>query len=108
MCSFRLCELLYEKRRQFAKVLSCYIRDNNRRVSTCSAGACALFLSLCVCVPFLQQQCFSYVRAVMNEDLYTEPDREEVARAVLQNFKVHALLINVSILYTLARAALDG
>lgn len=44
----------------------------------------------------------------MNEDLYTEPDREEVARAVLQNFKVHALLINVSILYTLARAALDG
>lgn len=62
---FRLCELLYEKRRQFAKVLSCYIRDNNRR-----------------------QQCFSYVRAVMNEDLYTEPDREEVARAVLQNFKV--------------------
>ena len=31
--SYRLCELLYEKKRQFAKVLSCYLRDPNRRVS---------------------------------------------------------------------------
>ena len=35
-----------------------------------------------------QQQAFSYIHAVMNEDQYTEPDREEVARAVMQNFKV--------------------
>ena len=87
--SYRLCELLYEKKRQFAKVLSCYIRDNNRRVrradcrQSLSTGMCRFVISLS------QQQSFSYIRAVMNEDLYTEPDREEVARAVLQNFKVH-------------------
>lgn len=33
----------------------------------------------------------------MNEDLYTEPDREEVARAVLQSFKVGAQLMRSSV-----------
>lgn len=36
-----------------------------------------------------QHQAFSYIHAVMNEDLYTEPDREEVAREVLDNFQVN-------------------
>lgn len=31
--SYRLCELLYEKKRQFGKVLSCYLRDKHRIVS---------------------------------------------------------------------------
>lgn len=30
--SYRLCELLYDKKRNFAKVLSCYVRDKTRRV----------------------------------------------------------------------------
>lgn len=30
--SFRVCELLYEKRRQFDKILSCYLRDPSRKV----------------------------------------------------------------------------
>ena len=38
--------------------------------------------------PCTQHQAFSYIHAVMNEDLYTEPDREEIARAVLDNFHV--------------------
>ena len=41
----------------------------------------------------MQQQSYSYIHAVMNEDLYTEPDREEVARAVLQNFKVSVIFL---------------
>jgi hypothetical protein len=62
---YRLCELVYEKRRQFGKVLSCYLRDPNRR-----------------------HQAFSYVHSVMSEDQYTEPDREEVSRAMLDKFQV--------------------
>ena len=38
--SYRLCELLYEKKRQFAKVLSCYLRDPNRRVSGVTGYEC--------------------------------------------------------------------
>jgi hypothetical protein len=62
---YRLCEQLYEKRRQFGKVLSCYLRDPHRT-----------------------HQAFSYVHAVMNDDQYTEPDREEVSRAMLDKFQV--------------------
>ena len=35
-----------------------------------------------------QPQAFAYIHSVMTEDQYTEPDREEVTRAVLQNFQV--------------------
>ena len=35
-----------------------------------------------------QQQAFAFIHSVMNEDQYTEPDREEVTRAVLQHFQV--------------------
>ena len=108
--SYRLCELLYEKRRLFGKVLSCYLRDPNRRVRdavcmhtyTASLHSCydlALFSylnSIVPCVsfsslgsPIPQHQAFSYIHAVMTEDQYTEPDREEVARAMLEKFQVH-------------------
>lgn len=43
-CSYRLCELLYEKKRQFAKVLSCYLRDPNRRVS----GVAVVLINVCI------------------------------------------------------------
>ena len=43
--------------------------------------------------PCTQHQAFSYIHAVMNEDLYTEPDREEIARAVLDNFHVSVNLV---------------
>lgn len=36
-----------------------------------------------------QPQAFAFIHSVMNEDQYTEPDREEVTRAVLQNFQVY-------------------
>ena len=40
-----------------------------------------------------QHQAFSYIHAMMNEDLYTEPDREEVAREVLDNFQVNVSMM---------------
>ena len=43
--------------------------------------------------PCTQHQAFSYIHAVMNEDLYTEPDREEIATAVLDNFHVSVNLV---------------
>lgn len=39
-----------------------------------------------------QHQAFSYVHAVMTEDQYTEPDREEVSRATLDKFQVCTLI----------------
>lgn len=30
--SYRVCEMLYERKRQFSKVLSCYFRDSSREV----------------------------------------------------------------------------
>lgn len=38
--SYRLCELLYGRRRQYGKVLSCYFRDPQRRVSPCRHVTC--------------------------------------------------------------------
>ena len=38
-----------------------------------------------------QHQAFSYVHAVMNEDQYSEADREEVSRAMLDKFQVYML-----------------
>lgn len=32
--SYRVCEVLYGKKRQFSNVLSCYWRDPNRKVTT--------------------------------------------------------------------------
>ena len=89
--SYRLCELLYDKKRNFAKVLSCYVRDKTRRVIKIYilhpwtwCHACPSELSC----PHMQPQAFAYIHSVMNEDHYTEPDREEVTRAVLQNIQV--------------------
>ncbi|KAL5471029.1 hypothetical protein EMCRGX_G029102 [Ephydatia muelleri] len=68
---FRLCELLYDKRRQFVKVLSCYLEDAPRR-----------------------PQAFNFIHNVMTDEQYTEGDREEVAKAVVENFQ---LLISTNI-----------
>ena len=52
-----------------------------------------MFLYLLITVGWLlyytpQPQAFAFIHSVMNEDQFTEPDREEVTRAVLQNFQV--------------------
>lgn len=49
--------------------------------------------------PGSQHQAFSYIHAVMNEDLYTEPDREEVAREVLDNFQVNVSMMLATVFY---------
>ncbi|PFX22478.1 Vacuolar protein sorting-associated protein 8-like [Stylophora pistillata] len=63
---YRVCEMLYERKRQFSKVLSCYFRDSYR-----------------------EHQVFNYVHYVMSEDVYTDLEREELKEATLnslQNF----------------------
>ncbi|EDO31039.1 predicted protein, partial [Nematostella vectensis] len=57
---YRVCELLYEKTRQFPKILSCYLRDPARR-----------------------EQAFLYIHTAMTDDAYTDLEREEVKAAAL-------------------------
>ena len=57
---YRVCELLYEKQRQYAKVLSCYIRDPARRY-----------------------QSFAFVDELMSGDSFTDIERGEMQDAVL-------------------------
>ncbi|XP_015770659.1 PREDICTED: vacuolar protein sorting-associated protein 8 homolog [Acropora digitifera] len=61
---YRVCEMLYEKKRQFPKVLSCYFRDSYRA-----------------------HQVFAYVHYVMTEDVYTELEREELKEASLNSLQ---------------------
>ncbi|KAK2552517.1 Vacuolar protein sorting-associated protein 8-like protein [Acropora cervicornis] len=61
---YRVCEMLYEKKRQFPKVLSCYFRDS-----------------------FRAHQVFAYVHYVMTEDVYTELEREELKEASLHSLQ---------------------
>jgi hypothetical protein len=57
---FRVLEMLYEQRRQLAKILSCYLRD-----------------------PVRQTMAFSYIHGVMTSDEYVEFERQEVEQAAL-------------------------
>ncbi len=52
----------------------------------------------------MQQQSFAYIHAVMNEDQYTEPDREELTRAVLAS--IH-LLVDTDVRGTARLVLLD-
>ncbi|CAH3128652.1 unnamed protein product [Porites lobata] len=61
---YRVCEMLYERTRQFPKVLSCYFRDSSR-----------------------EPQVFNYVHYVMTEDGYTDLEREELKEASLNSLK---------------------
>ncbi|XP_015748737.1 PREDICTED: vacuolar protein sorting-associated protein 8 homolog [Acropora digitifera] len=67
---YRVCEMLYEKKRQFPKVLSCYFRDSYRA-----------------------HQVFAYVHYVMTEDVYTELEREELKEASLHSLQVGQLCV---------------
>ncbi|KAL9958184.1 hypothetical protein ACROYT_G035162, partial [Oculina patagonica] len=61
---YRVCEMLYERKRQFSKVLSCYFRDSYR-----------------------EQQVFTYVHYVMTEDAYTDLERDELKEASLNSLQ---------------------
>ncbi|RMX42196.1 hypothetical protein pdam_00017314 [Pocillopora damicornis] len=61
---YRVCEMLYERKRQFSKVLSCYFRDSYR-----------------------EHQVFTYVHCVMSEDVYTDLEREELKEATLNSLQ---------------------
>ncbi|XP_065176622.1 vacuolar protein sorting-associated protein 8 homolog [Sycon ciliatum] len=61
---FQVLEQLYERRREFAKVLSCYWRDPTRRA-----------------------QAFSYIHHVMLDDSFVEFERAEVEQAALKHMQ---------------------
>ena len=59
---FRVCEVLYEKKRMYAKVLSCFTRDPARR-----------------------NHSFSYINQLLLEDSFTDLERSEVQDAILNS-----------------------
>ncbi|XP_022112058.1 vacuolar protein sorting-associated protein 8 homolog isoform X1 [Acanthaster planci] len=61
---YRVTELLYEKRRQFDRILLCYLRDPSRKLAV-----------------------FSYINNVMIESCYTEPEKEAVQNQALENLQ---------------------
>uniref|UniRef100_K1R9K0 Vacuolar protein sorting-associated protein 8-like protein n=1 Tax=Magallana gigas TaxID=29159 RepID=K1R9K0_MAGGI len=52
---FRVCELLYEKRRQFDKILSCYLRDPSRKYHA-----------------------FSYITSILNSERFSVEEQEKL------------------------------
>ncbi|XP_066928995.1 vacuolar protein sorting-associated protein 8 homolog [Clytia hemisphaerica] len=58
---YRVCEIIYKKKRQHGKVLSCYSRDPARRL-----------------------QIFEYIDQTLVDDSFTDLEREEFSAAVLE------------------------
>ncbi|XP_041374342.1 vacuolar protein sorting-associated protein 8 homolog isoform X2 [Gigantopelta aegis] len=61
---FRICEFLYEKRREYDKILSCYLRDLSRRYHA-----------------------FSYINSIVQSDRYNEEEKNCVRREALKNLE---------------------
>ena len=59
---YQVCELLYEKNRDFAKVLSCYIRDNARKYDS-----------------------FTYINELLSSDSFTDLEGRELQGAILNS-----------------------
>ena len=59
---YQVCELLYEKNRQYAKVLSCYTRDDARKA-----------------------QSFTYINELLSADSFTDLERNEMQDAILNS-----------------------
>ncbi|XP_030829831.1 vacuolar protein sorting-associated protein 8 homolog [Strongylocentrotus purpuratus] len=61
---YRVCEVLYERRREFDKILLCYLRDSSRKSSV-----------------------FSYIHQVMIESYYTEPEKDAVQKQAIKHLQ---------------------
>lgn len=61
---YRVCELLYEKRRQFDKILLCYLRDYARRYHS-----------------------FSYISSILNSERFTDKEKDDVKKEALHNLQ---------------------
>ena len=59
---YQVCELLYEKNRQYAKVLSCYVRDSARR-----------------------HHSFAYINELLLSDSFTDLEGKEMENAILNS-----------------------
>ncbi|CAC5412316.1 VPS8 [Mytilus coruscus] len=61
---YRVCEMLYEKRRQYDKILSCYLRDYARKYHA-----------------------FSYITSILNSDRYSSMEKEALKEEALRNLQ---------------------
>ncbi|XP_063412679.1 vacuolar protein sorting-associated protein 8 homolog [Mytilus trossulus] len=61
---YRVCEMLYEKRRQYDKILSCYLRDYARKYHA-----------------------FSYITSILNSDKYSSTEKEALKEEALRNLQ---------------------
>lgn len=59
---YRVCEIIYQKKRQYEKVLSCYWRD-----------------------PARKSVIFDYIDTILMDDSFTDLEREEISAAVLSS-----------------------
>ncbi|XP_065882689.1 vacuolar protein sorting-associated protein 8 homolog isoform X2 [Dysidea avara] len=79
---YRVCEVLYGRKRQFSNVLSCYWRDPNRKTAA-----------------------FSYIHQIMSGDeRYSEAEREEVEKVTMEHME---LLVSTDTLATARLVLLD-
>ena len=62
---YQVCEILYQKKRQYSKILSCYWRDEARK-----------------------HQCFSYIENVLTDESFTDIEKEEIQDAVVSAFDI--------------------
>ena len=67
---YRVCEIIYQKKRQYDKVLSCYWRDSARK-----------------------HLIFKYINAMLIDDSFTDLEREDISSAVLASMD-HLVSIN--------------
>nr|XP_006819234.1 PREDICTED: vacuolar protein sorting-associated protein 8 homolog [Saccoglossus kowalevskii] len=61
---YRVCELLYDKRREYYKILDCYLKDAYR-----------------------QNHAFSFVHAIMSETVYTQKEKDELQQQTLSHLE---------------------
>ncbi|KAL3853951.1 hypothetical protein ACJMK2_013245 [Sinanodonta woodiana] len=61
---YRICEFLYEKRRQFDKILSCYLKDYSRKYHS-----------------------FSFITSILESDLYTDEEKTGVQKEALKHLQ---------------------
>ncbi|XP_077997967.1 vacuolar protein sorting-associated protein 8 homolog isoform X1 [Glandiceps talaboti] len=61
---YRVCELLYDRRRDYFKILECYLKDSAR-----------------------QHQAFFFVHGVMSEGFYTQEEKDALQQQVIQHLE---------------------
>ncbi|XP_070570211.1 vacuolar protein sorting-associated protein 8 homolog isoform X2 [Ptychodera flava] len=61
---YRVCELLYDKRRQYYKILDCYLKDSAR-----------------------QHQAFSFIHGIMSEGFYAQEEKDALQQEAIKHLE---------------------